>query len=80
MEALVGVYLFVVVPLCFCFEISLCSELHCLRLCFGKNLDYLQLSCESRERMRTHFVKLAHSRLAHHVPCVAPDSAGRLKS
>lgn len=67
MEALVGVYLFVVVPLCFYFEISLCNELCCLKLCFGKNLDYLQLSCESTERMRTNFVKLSHSQSG--TPC-----------
>ena len=55
------------ISLCFYFEVSLCSETCCLRLCFGKNLDYLQLSCESTERMRMNFVKLAHSQSG--TPC-----------
>lgn len=50
-----GVYLFVVVPLCFYLEVSLCTEIHHLRLCFGKNLDYLQLPCERTKRMRKNF-------------------------
>lgn len=51
----------------FYFEFFLCSELCYLRLCFDKNLDFMQLSRESTERMRMNFVKLAHSQSG--TPC-----------
>lgn len=60
-------FISVIMPLCLTLNFFVCSELCYLRLCFGKNLDFMQLSRESTERMRTNFVKLAHSQSG--TPC-----------